>query len=135
MARAQSIGGIALLKPDIPNLRQHGAEPMMRWLIQAAKERSIITYGEAKMRLETQHGFSTIFPILTGHAAGKAMEDLQQCDPDVPLLTVLLVQARDRMPGNGPGGLMAHRFNAPILQQRNARKTKASLAKVLRSRC
>lgn len=111
-----------LIKPTIENLREYGSEPLTRWLITAAQERGTITYGEAKRRLEREHGFSTIFSAMMGKAAGAAMDNILAIDPNAPLINVLLVQQGDRMPGDGAGSYMARRFRRPILRGEDARK-------------
>lgn len=111
-----------LIRPTIPNLTQHGAMPLTRWLIAAANERAAITYGEAKRRLENEHGFSTIFSPMMGRPAGAAMDNILAIDPDAPLINVLLVQQGDRMPGDGAGPYMARRFRRPVLREEDARK-------------
>ena len=111
-----------LIRPTIENLTRHGAMPLTRWLIAAAKERAVITYGEAKRRLENEQGFSTIFSTMMGRPAGSAMDNILAIDPDAPLINVLLVQQGDRIPGDGAGSYMARRFGNPILGEKDARK-------------
>ena len=89
------------------NLKQHAARPLTRWLIHAAKNRSVVTYGQAKRRLETEEGFATIFSAHMGAPAGELMYRIQEVLPNCPLLNVLLVQQEDRMPGEGAGPFMA----------------------------
>lgn len=55
------------------NLKKHATKPLMQWLIDAAKRRRSITYGEAKRRLEAEIGFSDIFPTRVGIPAGALM--------------------------------------------------------------
>ncbi len=111
------------LKPTVENLSQHGAKPLTRWLIAAAKERMTITYGEAKRRLQNEYGFSTIFSSMMGHPAGAAMDNIHEIERDAPLLNVLLVQQGDRLPGRGAGVFLADRFGEPRLREKNARRT------------
>ncbi|MDJ0944577.1 MAG: hypothetical protein QNJ30_14020 [Kiloniellales bacterium] len=81
-----------------------------------------ITYGEAKRRLEDEYGFDTIFSPMMGHPAGAAMDNIRQAEPDAPLLSVLLVQQGDRLPGDGAGIFLAERFDQPQLLEKGARK-------------
>lgn len=112
----------ALIKPTAENLCTFGAEPLARWLVEAAIERTTITYGEAKLRLEREHGFSTIFPIMMGYPAGHVMSTFHKVAPKAPLLNTLLVQQIDRMPGNGAGPFMADYLNKKTLGEKNARR-------------
>lgn len=98
------------------NLRQHGAKPLTRWLIHAAKNRSVVTYGQAKRRLEAEGGFATIFSAHMGVPAGELMYRIQEVMPDCPLLNVLLVQQKDGMPSEGAGPFMARHLSDPGLQ-------------------
>lgn len=109
------------MRPTRENLRIFAAPPLTRWLINAAESRSLVTYGEAKLRLETDYNFSTIFSTEMGVPAGKLMNDILALYPDAPLLNVLLVQQGDRMPGNGAGSFLATRFKRPELAEKNAR--------------
>ena len=111
-----------MIKPTKQNLGQYGAKPLTQCLISAAKERTSITYGEAKRRLEDEHDFTTIFSPMMGNPAGKAMENIHDVFPDAPLLNVLLVQQGDRMPGDGAGPFMAKWFKKRWLAQKDARK-------------
>ncbi len=110
------------MRPTIDNLIEYGTEPLTRWLIEAAKERHAVTYGEAKSRLQREVDFTTIFPIHLGQPAGEAMWRIQDKEPDAPLLNVLLVRQADGMPGSGAGGFMANRFQKRILSKKNIRK-------------
>ena len=118
-----------MIEPTKQNLGQYGAKPLTQWLISAAKERTSITYGEAKRRLEDEHDFTTIFSPMMGNPAGKAIENIHDVSPNAPLLNVLLVQQGDRMPGKGAGSFMAKRFNEPKLGQDGARKKYPNLWK------
>ena len=60
-----------MIKPTADNLRSKVAtEPLTRWLISAAKQRTTLTYGEGKRRLEVECGFRTIFSMKMGIVAG-----------------------------------------------------------------
>jgi hypothetical protein len=48
----------------------------MRYLIAAALDGSTMTYGEAKSRLESEVGFSTIFTIKMGWVVGTMVDRL-----------------------------------------------------------
>lgn len=120
-----------MIRPTRANLRSRNAtEPLTRWLISAAKERTTLTYGEAKRRLETECGFGTIFSTNMGHVAGAAMDEILEHDPKAPLLNVLLVRADTRFPGVGVNGYLHKRFlkntsnigNNPELRENIVRK-------------
>ena len=99
------------IQPNLANLTsRYATEPLTRWLISAAKERTTLTYGEAKRRLEAEYGFSTIFSTRMGYVAGTAMDMILEQDRTAPLLNVLLVQAATRLPGNGVNGYLRSRF-------------------------
>ena len=105
------MGNHEMIKPILANLTsRHATEPLTNWLISAAKERKTLTYGEAKHRLETECGFSTIFPPKTGLVAGTAMDTILEHDPMAPLLNVLLVRTDTRLPGEGINGYLRRRF-------------------------
>ena len=89
------------------NLKKHAAKPLAQWLIDAARRGSSITYGEAKLRLETEQDFGTIFTTMMGVPAGELMYRIQDVQPACPRLNVLLVRQEDRMPGDGVGPFMA----------------------------
>ena len=95
------------IPPTVENLWQHAAPPLAEWLVQAARRGSSITYGEAKRRLETEIGFDTIFPLQMGKPAGRLMNRTLAVRRDCPLLNVLLIAQRDRMPSDGAGSYMA----------------------------
>ncbi len=104
------------------NLKQHASKPLTQWLIQAAKSRSCITYKEAKLRLETEIGFDTIFSSMMGVPAGELMEQILAFRPDCPLLNILLVRQDNQMPGDGAGPFMADYLNDPKLKSRDFRE-------------
>ena len=95
------------MRPTKKNLKEHAAQPLAQWLIHAARRRSSITYGEAKLRLEREIGFSTIFSPTMGVPAGNLMDRMLHVCPGCPPLNVLLVRQEDRMPGEGAGPFMA----------------------------
>ena len=95
------------MRPTKKNLKEHSAQPLAQWLIHAARRRSSITYGEAKLRLEREIGFSTIFSPTMGVPAGNLMDRMLDVRPGCPPLNVLLVRQEDRMPGEGAGPFMA----------------------------
>ena len=95
------------MRPTKKNLKEHAAQPLAQWLIHAARRRSSITYGEAKLRLEREIGFSTIFSPTMGVPAGNLMDRMLHVRPGCPPLNVLLVRQEDRMPGEGAGPFMA----------------------------
>lgn len=92
---------------------------LMRLLIDAAKRRSSITYGEAARRLEAEIGFRTI-PRKMGAPAGVLMSDIQrkwsekrkkEWPDKCPLLNILLVRQDILLPGDGAGPFMACYLN------------------------
>ena len=100
-----------MIKPTLGNLTSRAAtEPLTRWLISAAHERRTLTYGEAKLRLETECGFSPIFPTRMGLVAGTAMDMILEQNPTAPLINVLLVRADTQLPGDGVNGYLRRRF-------------------------
>ena len=103
------------MRPTKKNLKRHAAKPLTRWLIRAANDRSFVTYGPAKRRLETEAGFTTIFSAHMGVPAGELMYRIQDIMPDCPLLNVLLVQQGDKMPSEGAGPFMADYLADPRL--------------------
>ena len=103
------------IRSTAENLKQHAVPPLAQWLIQAARRRSSITYGEAKRRLETEIGFSTIFSAMMGKPAGWLMDQILDVRADCPPLNVLLVAQKDRLPSAGAGAYMANYLNQPGL--------------------
>ena len=119
------------MRPTKENLKEHAAQPLAQWLIHAARRRSSITYGEAKLRLEREIGFSTIFPTTMGVPAGNLMYSMQDVRPDCPLLNILLVRQEDRMPGEGAGPFMAdylgdRRLASPGFRDRHPRRWRSA---------
>ena len=113
------------------NLRQHAAPPLTQWLIQAAKQRSSITYGNAKRQLESEIGFNTIFSSRMGMPAGVLMIRILNVRPDCPLLNILLVRQADGMPGPGAGPFMAdylgnRRLASPGFRDRHPQRWRAA---------
>ena len=104
------------------NLMVHGLAPTFRWLIAAALDGTVMTYGDIKEELEDEVGFSTIFTTRIGFVAGALMETIQAEVPDAPLINVLVVNQSDRQPSKGAGGFMADRFNEPRLAKKNAKQ-------------
>ena len=71
-----------MIKPTADNLRSKVAtEPLTRWLISAAKQRTTLTYGEGKHRLEVECGFRTIFSMKMGIVAGAVMDKILEREP------------------------------------------------------
>ena len=110
------------ISPTNTNFSTVAVEPITRWLISAALNRRTITYGEAKVRLEKEIGFTKIFPTRMGHPAGMAMKRIADRFPAAPLLNVLLVRKEDGMPGDGAGFFLANRFDVKKLGKKDARK-------------
>lgn len=107
---------------DVENLTTHALKPLMRWLIAVALDESTMTYGEAKDRLEAEEGFSTIFSPMMGKPAGALIWRIQQVEPKAPLINVLLVAQKDRLPGEGTGYFFAKRFRRPELEAPDFKK-------------
>ena len=85
-------------------------EPVMRWLIGAARHRTTLTYGEAASRLRDECGFRQIFPVLMGVAVGQMQYRIRAIDPSAPLLHVLMVRGDTGEPGDGAGEFLVERF-------------------------
>ncbi len=99
------------MKPTNENLENVAAPLIARWLITAAKERRVVTYGEAMEKLEREEGFSSIGRATKlGFPAGKLMDVLYEADEDSPLLNSLLVRQDTRLPGAGIGGYLANHY-------------------------
>ena len=114
-----------MLRPTHDNLREIAAPLLARWLIEAAKSRSDLTYGEAMSRLEREHSFTPIGRATNlGLPAGALMDTIHRVEPQAPLLNSILVLQADRMPSFGAGPFMAKRFGVPQLNDWNSRKTK-----------
>jgi hypothetical protein len=103
------------------NLIENGLLPTMRWLIAVALDGSTMTYGELKRKLEEKAGFSNIFTTRTGFVAGSLMEEIQEVEPDAPLINVLVVNQTDGQPSKGAGSFLAHRFREPRLAEKDAK--------------
>ena len=112
------------LQATVENLREFAVEPMTAWLIHAAQRKAKVHYNEAKHRLEKEHGFSKIFPVLIGRPAGIMMEQIfpKFRNPrKVPLLNVLLVRSDTGLPGRGAGPYMADKFGDDRLRRANVK--------------
>ena len=100
-----------IIKSTDANLRSKVAtEPLTGWLISAAKQRTTLTYGEGKRRLEVECGFGTIFSMKMGIVAGAVMDKILKRERSAPLLNVLLVCGDTRQPGAGVRGHLAEHF-------------------------
>jgi len=117
------------IKPTNVNLKKHAVTPLASWLIQVAETRDVLTYGEAKLRVEQEHNFSTIFSPKMGFPAGEVMNRILEEYPDAPLLNVLLVKQEDKMPGDGAGWYLSNHFKKPFLAVKGARKKHRKLWK------
>lgn len=104
------------------DLLAHALEPTLRWLIAAALDGTVMTYGEIKHKLETKAGFSTIFATRIGFVVGNLMEAIQKKRSDAPLINVLAVNQMDRQPSEGAGSFMANRFGEPRLAEDDAKR-------------
>lgn len=116
------------IKPTNANLDKHAEPVLANWLIEAALNRSDLTYGEAMLRLEKQVGFSSIGRATRlGYCAGQVMHNIHAHFPNAPLLNTLLVLQDDHMPSTGAGGFMADYFGKPKLAKEGIRKDKPDL--------
>jgi hypothetical protein len=104
------------------SLLAYALEPTLRWLIAAALDGTVMTYGDIKQKLEDEAGFSTIFATRIGFVAGSLMETIQDRIPDAPLINVLVVNQIDRQPSKGAGSFMANRFGEPRLNEDDAKQ-------------
>lgn len=101
----------------LETLRTDCAEPLAAWLIHAALDRSDLTYGEGKDRLEHLLEIGKIFTTHMGSVADEVMIKLREVDPNIPLLNTLLVQQQDRLPGDGIRGYFhKHSGNTKFLK-------------------
>lgn len=100
-------------------LLAHALAPTMRWLIATALDKTKMTYGDVKRRLEDEEGFSTIFATRIGLVAGELMNLIHSVDPKAPLINVLVVNQQDELPSKGAGSFMATRFKNPRLSIKN----------------
>jgi len=113
-----------LMRSTDENLETHATRPLARWLIHAAKRGTVMTYREAKYRLEVEEGFDTIFSPRMGVPTGKLMDRILQVEPGCPPLNILLVRQGDRLPGAGVGTYVADylrddRFRDPKFRETN----------------
>lgn len=98
------------------NLEKYAVKPLARWLIAAAHQRSLITYGEVKNRLVHEIGFNPSKSArLMGHLAGIMMHSILEDDLETPLLNIILVRQDTRLPGDGTKGFLNRRFNKRCL--------------------
>ena len=120
-----------MIKPTADNLRSKVAtEPLTRWLISAAKQRTTLTYGEGKRRLEVECGFKTIFSMKMGIVVGAVMDKILERKPSAPLLNVLLVRGDTRQPGGGAREYLAEHFpKKKWLREKGAHKNYPDLWK------
>lgn len=117
-----------LIRPTNPNLDKYAEPVLAKWLIEAALNRGDLTYGEAKLRLEKQVGFSSIGRATRlGYCAGQIMHNIHAKFPKAPLLNTLLVLQQDHMPSTGAGGFMASHFGKPKLAREGTRDEKPDL--------
>lgn len=121
---------MAKIRATNENLKKHATKPLTQWLIDAAKRRRSITYGEVERRLEAEIGFSYINPRRVGIPAGALMSDIQKKWPEkkkkwpekCPLLNILLVRQDILLPGDGAGPFMARYLNDRDLKSNDFRQ-------------
>ena len=91
------------IRPTHENLRCIGIKLLMNWLIDVAKKKERITYGEVKRRLEencfTSMGNSGA--IVVGNVLAESMQKkiFKQKGHKVPLLNALIVNQRTNISG------------------------------------
>lgn len=116
------------IKPTNANLDMYAEPALAKWLIEAALSRSVLTYGEAMLRLEKQVGFSRIGRATRlGYCAGQIMHNIHAKFPNAPLLNTLLVLQNDYMPSTGAGSFMANYFGKPNLAKEGIRQENPDL--------
>ena len=101
-------------RPTDENLRRFGVKLLMKWLIAAAEDETILTYSEVKDRLEQECNFSSMGssgPRKIGKAVAEPMQaEIRKQDSNAPPLNVLVVRKKDRVPG--PGECIREIFSA-----------------------
>ena len=138
-SRPRSVPTITNVRDDIEptkhNLQSPDAtEPLVRWLIAAAKEWTTITYGEVGRRLEEEHGFGKIFPPLrVGVTADAVMDEIRSVDESAPLLVSLLVNGKTELPGKGFAKYVAERD--PGSRKPLAERVEEAMEEVYAYRC
>ena len=101
------------------NLEEYAIKPLARWLISAAHQRSLITYGDVKNRLVYEIGFNPSKSArLMGHLAGIMMNSILEDDFETPLLNIILVRQDTQLPGDGAKGFLNRRFNKRCLHDK-----------------
>jgi hypothetical protein len=116
------------IKPTNENLCKFASPILARWLIEAALKGSVITYGEAMLRLEKEVGFSNIGRATrVGFAAGDVMYRIHEVDNNAPLLNVLLVLQKDKQASDGAGWFMAKRHKVEQLLNKGIREENPEL--------
>ncbi|MBC6428812.1 MAG: hypothetical protein GDA55_06245 [Cellvibrionales bacterium] len=100
------------MKSTKENLEKHAIKPITSWLIDAAKRRTNLTYGEAKQRLLDEIGFERIGGAYRlGGCCDMLMKKIHASYPDAPLLNTLMVSKKNPYPGFGIRYFMAEKFN------------------------
>ena len=91
------------IKPTDESLRRFGVKLLMKWLIITAKEKTTVTYGEVKDRLEQECSFTKIGRAgRIGKAVAEPMQaEVHKQDNNAPPLNVLVVRKKDQIPGPG----------------------------------
>lgn len=110
------------ISPTNDNLDRYAEPKITEWLVDAALSRTFLTYGEAKQRLEKEHNFSHIWHNRPGYCAEQLMRKIQKEIPDAPLLNALLVNASDKMPGEGIADFFSKHYNNSILKKKGIRE-------------
>lgn len=111
------------IKPTNANFDKYAESVLAKWLVEAAMKRGDLTYGEAKLRLEKEVGFSPIGRATRlGYAAGELMKRIHAKYPDAPLLNTLLVLQEDHMPSTGAGWFMAEYYGKRRLAKEGIRE-------------
>lgn len=96
----------------IEELRRDGIEPLMRWLLTAARHGSDLTYGEIAKRLEYELEIKgPVFSVHVGQVAGALQDALQAVDKAIPLINSLIV-GKNGLPGAGINDYLSDRYGA-----------------------
>jgi len=110
-----------LISATQENLQEFGHPYIASWLISAAHNRTTITYGETKERLKSEAGFNNMHAASLGRAVGALMDNLLKYDKNLPMLNVLMVDQKDRVPGEGAYDFLRLRYGKKRVPSRNIR--------------
>lgn len=97
------------------SLREVATPFVALWLVESAQKRNLLTYGEAKERLQDECRISVGYATNLKHIADELMKRFHCVDPSLPLITALLVNKGTKLPGHGFRPFIARHFNKPRL--------------------